>query len=127
MAAESTIQHLQRRRSDSSFDQFYSQVVVESKDLTSPRHRYPPKRIVDGTATAHEFAAPEDYFRKQYKYFEVLDLLINELKQQKHGMPVVAMLEKLLLDSASGKSTFGTGELPEELQLYKNDIELGIH
>ena len=31
MAAELTIQHLQRQRSDSSFDQFYSQLVEESK------------------------------------------------------------------------------------------------
>ena len=44
--------------------------------------------------------------------------------KQKRGMHVVAVLEKLLLDSANGKSTFGTGELPEELQLYKNDIDL---
>ena len=53
--------------------------------------------------------------------------LINELKrqfQQKRGMPVVTVLEKLLLDSANGKSTIGSGELPEELQLYKNDIDL---
>ena len=39
-------------------------------------------------------------------------------------MPVVTVLEKLLLDSANGKSTIGSGELPEELQLYKNDIDL---
>ena len=123
-----TIQYLQRQHSDSSFDKFYSQVVEESKDLTSPpslpRHRQPPKWI-DVRATAHEFATLVDYFRKQY--FEVLDLLINELKrrfQQKRGMPVVAVLEKLLLDSANGTSTLATGELPEELQLYKNDIDL---
>lgn len=39
-------------------------------------------------------------------------------------MPVVTVLEKLLLDSANGKCTTGSGELPEELQLYKNDIDL---
>ena len=129
MAAELMIQHLQQQRSDTSFDLFYSKVVEDSNELTSPpslpRHRRPPRRVDDSTATAHEFATPEDYFRKQY--FEVLDLLINELKrrfQQKRGMPVVTVLEKLLLDSANGKSTTGSGELPEELQLYKNDIDL---
>ena len=39
-------------------------------------------------------------------------------------MPVVAVLEKLLLQSANGESTLGIGELTEELQLYKNDIDL---
>ena len=39
-------------------------------------------------------------------------------------MPVVAVLEKLLLDCANGTSTLGTGELPEEIQLYKHDIDL---
>ena len=101
MAAELMIQHLQQQRSDTSFDLFYSKVVEDSNELTSPpslpRHRRPPRRVDDSTATAHEFATPEDYFRKQY--FEVLDLLINELKrrfQQKRGMPVVTVLEKLL-------------------------------
>ena len=76
MAAELTIQHLQQHHCDSSFDLLYSQVVEEPKDLTSPpslpRHRRPPRQVRDGTATAHEFATPEDYFRKQH--FEVLDL-----------------------------------------------------
>ena len=58
MAADMTIQYLQRQRFDSSFNQFYSQVVKDSKDLTSPPflriiYRRPPKRIDDGTATAH--------------------------------------------------------------------------
>ena len=79
MAAELMIQ---QQRSDTSFDLFYSKVVEDSNELTSPpslpRHRCPPRRVDDSTATAHEFATPEDYFRKQY--FEVLDLLINELK-----------------------------------------------
>ena len=48
---------------------------------------------------------------------------MNELKgrlQQKCGMPVVAVLEKLLLDSANGTlpSNVVTGELPNEMQNY---------
>ena len=39
-------------------------------------------------------------------------------------MSVVAVLEKVLLDSANDTSSLGTGELPEELQLYRNDIDL---
>ena len=51
--------------------------------------------------------------------------MVNELKrrfQQKRGMPVVAAIEKLLLDAANG--TMESMELPEEILLYKNDLDL---
>lgn len=70
------------------------------------------------------FSTPEDYFRKQY--FEVLDLLINELKrwfQQKRGVPVAGVMEKLLLNAAN-RTCIELGELPEELELYKSDVDL---
>ena len=34
------------------------------------------------------------------------------------------MMEKVLLDAANRAQSFGSGELPEELQLYRNDIDL---
>jgi len=62
--------------------------------------------------------------RKQY--FETLDLLINELKrrfQQKRGLPVVVVIEKVLLDACNGLSD--SGDLPEEIQqLYQSDLDL---
>ena len=78
MAAELAIQYLQKQCSDSSFGKFYSQVLDESQGLPSslPRFRR-PKQIDNSIAAAHAFASPADYFQKQY--FEVLDLLINEL------------------------------------------------
>ena len=36
---------------------------------------------------------------------------------------MVAVLAKMLLDSDNGTSNLETGELPEELQLYKNDLD----
>ena len=125
MAAELAAQYLQRQRTDESFTAFYSRVVDSAKELTSPpvlpRYRQPPKRL-DGGSSAHLFSTPECYFRKQY--FEVLDLMIHELKrwfQQERGMPVAEVIERVLLDAANG--TF-SGELPQELQMYKNDIDL---
>ena len=50
--------------------------------------------------------------------------MIHELKrrlQQEQGMPVAEVIERVLLDAANG--TF-SGELPQELQMYKNDIDL---
>ncbi len=127
MAAELAIRYLERQRTDTSFASFYSKVLEDSKELTSPpalpRYRRPPRRIDNGGASVHTFATPESYFRKQY--FEVLDLLINELKrrfQQKRGMPLVALMEKVLLDASNGEQ--GSEHLPEELQLYRNDIDV---
>ena len=129
MAAEVMIQYLQRQRTDACFTKFYAQVVEDSKDHTSPpvlpRSRRPPKRIDDSAASVHEYATPEDFYRRQY--FEVLDLLINELRrrfQQKRGLPVVAVLEKVLLDSANGESNLESADFPEEFQLYKSDVDL---
>jgi hypothetical protein len=88
-----------------------------------PRYRQPPRRPGTEGAVGHAFSTPESYFRKQY--FEVLDLLANELKrhfQQKRGLPMAAMIETLLVTAAN--STTIDLELPEELQLYENDIDL---
>ena len=75
---------LERHRLDSSFDDFYSRVVEASKELTSsptlPRYRQPPRKPGEVGAASHEFVTPQSYFRRQY--FEVLDLLINELKRR---------------------------------------------
>ena len=57
----------------------------------------------------------------------MLDLLVNELKrqfQQKRGMPLVATIQKLLLDAANGAFTTDGTTLPEELQLYKENLDL---
>ena len=73
---------LERQRTDETFHSFYEQVVTSSKNLTAlpclPRYRRPPKRLDEANSTSHEFTSPELYFRRQY--FEVLDLLVNELR-----------------------------------------------
>ncbi len=52
-----------------------------------------------------------------------LIIMTNELKHrfdQKHGMPVAAMIEKILLNAANGERV----ELPDEFQVYKNAFDL---
>ena len=125
-ATELAVKYLTRLRSDSTFVDFYSKTVEEAKELTSdpvlPRYRRPPHRIDDGEAPVL-FSDPKSYFKQQY--FEILDLLVNELKrrfQQKRGLPVMSVLEKTLLDSANGK--FCALELPEEFDIYNSDLDL---
>ena len=105
----------------------YEDILESSNDLTAapclPRYRRPPRRLDEVSSTSHEFTSTESYFRQLY--FEVLDLLINELRrrfQQKRGMPVVVVIEKLLLDAANGN--LDSTDIPEELQLHKNDLDL---
>ncbi len=128
-AADLAICYLERQRTDAKFHSFYEYVVKSSKDLTAPpcllRYRRPPKKLNEVGSTSHEFSFVECYFRQQY--FEVLDLLVNELKrrfQQNRGMPVAATIEKVLLHAANGICTTDSTDLPEELQLYKDDLDL---
>ena len=124
-AADLAVEFLERLRVDSSFDEFYSQVVEASKDLTSlptlPRYRNPPRKPGDVGAASNKFVTPQSYFRRQY--FEALDLLISELKrrfQQRRGLPVAAGIEKMLLAAVNGNPE----QVPDELQIYKNDLDL---
>ena len=126
MAAETTIQYLKRLRTDNTFSTFYSKVLEQSHDVTTsptlPRYRQFPRKPGEKGADGHTFSTPEDYFHKQY--FEVLDLLINELDrrfQQKRGLPLITVMEKTLLDAANSKFS---GDLPEDLKIYNNDMNL---
>ena len=72
-----------------------------------------------------QFSDAKMYFRQQY--FETLDLLIDELKQrfqQRRGLPVMAVLEKVLMDYANGITAFCSTKLPHEFDLYKDDLDL---
>ena len=124
-AAELAIGHLQRQRTDDVFNTFYSHTVESAKELTAPptlpRYRQPPKRLDDSLSSGHRFSTAESYFRKQY--FEVLDLLISELQrrfQQKRGMPVVAVIERVIMNAANGT----VDDLSQDLKLYEKDVNL---
>ena len=119
-AAEVAIRYLERQRTDEAFTSFYSQVVSQAKDLTNPptlpRYRNPPRNLDNGSHS-HKFTDPVDYFRIQY--FELLDVLINELKrrfQQKRGIPIAALIEKTLIDHSNGTSD-NTSNLMSDLDL----------
>ena len=106
------ISFLERQRSDTAFNDFYSQCLLESRDLTSepvlPRYRRLPKRVDDGSQ----------------QYFEAIDKVKGEISsrfQQKRGMPVAAALESILLNAFVSDAI----EIPEHniVQLYSEDIE----
>ena len=113
-------------RSDDSFNLFYKEVVEKSEDLTSPptlpRYRQPPRRLGDEGAPGHSYPSVESYFRKQY--FEVIDLLVKELKRrfmQKRGLPVACTVEKILISSAN-RTPVANEDFPSEMNLYVQDI-----
>jgi len=123
-AAKLAITYMERQRSDGAYDSFYSHVLAKSKGLTDqptlPRQRRLPRQI-DSGSTAHQFDSLKSYFKKQY--FEVLDVVTVELKhrfQQERGMPIAALLEKILLDAAKGSFSV----YPNELQIYDNDVKI---
>ena len=81
-----------------------------------PRYTQPPKKP---GAAGHAFSSLESYFRKEY--FEVLNIPKRRF-QQKRGLPVATMIEILLVTAAN--STSVDLEIPEELHLYENDVDL---
>ena len=120
-ASKLAVSFLKRQRCDDAYESFYSRIVAECEDRTDeptlPRQRRLPRRIDDGTP-AHVFESPKSYFKKQN--FEVFDLVIGQLKHRFHqerGMPVAAVMEKLLLDAAQNVSVT---DLPRELDIYKD-------
>ena len=115
---ELAVGHLQRQRKDDVFNTFYSHTVESAKELTAPptlpRYRQPPKRLDDSLSSGHRFSTPSYFKVKQY--FKVLDLLISELQrqfQQKRGMPVVAAIERVIMNAANGT----VDDLPQDLKL----------
>ena len=105
-AATAALDHLERLRSDSTFIQFYQGTLKEAEGLTEepklPRQRQIPKRLDAGSCN-HSYATPEAYYRQLY--FEVIDLVTNEMKQRfdQPTFTILQEIEKLLLDSCSGK------------------------
>ena len=124
-----TIQYLKRLRNEDTFDRLYKRIVEDaSKDLTEepmlPRFKRPPKRIDHGTSQAHRFESPKSYFRQQY--YEALDMTSGELQnrfQQTRGMPIVAVLEKTLLNAINANEGPLTN-VPEEVNLYSKFIDV---
>ena len=116
---------LKRQRSDFAFNSFYEVVIKESENITSkptlPRQRQIPRRIDDDFPN-HQFSCPKDYFRQQY--FEILDLLLNELSQRfnQPTFGIMGEMESMLVDSCNEKDKNGNYENFEEM--YKGDIDM---
>ena len=102
LAVNAAIAFLQRQRSDSSFD---DSVVEEAETYTHeptlPRQRKVPKKFNNG-APDHHHSSVKAHFRQQY--FEVLDLMISEIKRRfdQPTFTILHTIEKLLIDSCNG-------------------------
>ena len=105
MAASQAVSFLSRQRSDAAFSEFYQTTVNKAKDLTEPpklrRQRGIPRRLDDGSPN-HTFSSPESFFRHQY--FQIFDLLTNELKRRfnQPSFEILKEIESLLVKSCNG-------------------------
>ena len=103
-AASMAKSYLTRQRDDKAYDDFYSATVAQSQQYTDdpvlPRYRRPPKRL-DGGAAPHNFTTPRDYFRVQY--FEVLDLLNDEISRRfdQASLALPRAIEELLTKASN--------------------------
>ena len=126
-AVRSAEHYLERQRSDTAFDLFHDSVVQEASEKglqepALPRQRRIPRRINDGSEN-HEYSSLREFFRHQY--YEVLDLLKEELKRR-FDQPTFAILkevEMLLIDSCNGKNVAPSCELKS---LYANSLDMDM-
>ena len=112
-AVNATKSFLQRQRSTESFDTFYQSAVIESQNqkLTS-------EPVLSRQNS--QYQSVEAYFRQQY--FEVLDILKNELERRfdQESLKLLVEIERLLIDACNGNARQPSGTLQE---LYESEID----
>ena len=119
-----TVKYYKHMRSDEEFNGFYDGIVKESEDKTKPPtlgwQCKTPARLDDG-ASEHCFSSPKAFHRKQY--FEVLDLVYQELLRQfyEKSFSLFRDIEELLLRAANGNH-FVIKETISDI--YAGDLDL---
>ena len=110
--------HFKSLRNEAKFDQFYDQVVADSRELTAepslPRKRKAPRRIDDG-ASPHEYQSPRE--RHHHLYFEVTELTAGEVERRflQADIQLISEVETTLLEFSNERMT---ASLPPSLQMY---------
>ena len=141
---------LQRQRCDFAFESFYNSTVMNSRSYTQepdlPRQKKIPKRFSDGT-TVQQCTSIKEYFKQQY--FEVIYLLIGEIKRRfdQPTFSIFQEIEKLIIDSCNGamfepssdfKNMYATDinienllaqlpMMPDVVRTANKDNHMGIH
>lgn len=131
--AAMTVSALQSIRSDDMFDLFWELVSKKATELDVdepklPRQRKRPRRYDEGQSDGNFPHAVQDHYKRIY--FEVLDLVINGIKNRfdQPGYKIYSNLEELLVKAAK-KCPFDE-ELEFVSDFYKDDLdkeELKMH
>ena len=95
-------------RSNSKFDEFWSEVKGEAEELdvdepVLPRKRRAPRRFDLTSSTTHADISPEDLYRRFY--YEVIDTIIGEIEHRfdSDSSELYGKLENILLSAAKGE------------------------
>ena len=115
---------LQRQRCDFAFESFYNSTVMNSRSYTQepdlPRQKKIPKRFSDGT-TVQQCTSIKEYFKQQY--FEIIDLLIGEIKRRfdQPTFSIFQEIEKLIINSCNGAMFEPSSDFTN---MYATDINI---
>ena len=119
---------IKRQRKDTTYQSFYSLVVLKAKKYTDdpvlPHYRRPPRRL-DVRSAPHSFAPPEKYYR--VKYYETLDFAENEISRRfaQGSLEVPDSTENFLINFANVNSSEETCEVPDIIMnIYSKDIDI---
>ena len=103
---------------------FTLSTVKEAKDITDepilPRQKRLPQRYDDGSIN-YNYTSPQEYYRRLY--YEVLDLLVNELSRRfdQKTFDILEEFERLLLDSCNGTTVLPSSSFKK---MYQSDISM---
>ncbi len=122
-AFNASIEALNNYRNDEHFTKFFESVKSAAEEKCDPpvlpRQRRIPRRLSDGTSQ-HQFTTVEDVYKKN-----ILKLLMllrgKERRFRQQNFLFTQTFEKLLLDSANGKSVAITEKIQE---MYNGDIDM---
>ena len=121
-----TVETLDSICNDASFHHFwqFTKKKAESLDIEEPRlpkQRKTPKRFDDGTSAGEFNSSPVSFYKQIY--YEVLDLMINSIKQRfnQPGYQSFQSMETLLI-KACRQDNFDS-ELSDVCQTYQGDLD----
>ena len=102
--------HLSSMRNEAKFEDFYTEVLRESTNLTEepilPHQRKRPRRLDNG-AIPHRYETPKD--RHHYMYLEVTELTAGEVERRfiQKDLSIVNEIESTLIECANGNTEKG--------------------
>lgn len=125
---ESLLSILTEKRSENSFDEYYSKAQEKSRslgfeeeDLPPPKRRRISRRLDDTPSTQHHHSSGKSKFRIDF-YYNTIDRMINALKRRFNSESVKLLKGFSALHPSRLNAIDTVSKLEALVQFYKDDV-----